>query len=292
MFGFLNINKPKGMTSHDVVAKLRKICKIRQIGHTGTLDPLAQGVLPIAIGKATRLIDYLGDDKAYIAELQFGKISDTYDIEGVVEDFSDKKITGKDVKEALKQFCGEIEQIPPAYSAVHYKGKRLYELARSGIIPDDIPKRKVFVSKCELTEFDYEAQSAKINVECSKGTYIRSIINDLGINLDCGAVMTGLLRTKSSGFTIENTVTLEELENCPDIEKYLINPLSVISYKKYQLSDEEFEKIRHGMGLKTNGFEIGENLCLVYNSSLCAISEITAQSQNNINLTVKKVFTE
>lgn len=168
MFGFLNIYKPKGITSHDVVGVLRKITKIRQIGHTGTLDPMAEGVLPVAISKASRLIEYLVEDKGYIAEVTFGKISDTYDIEGKIEDFSDKKVTSDEINEKLRSFSGEIEQIPPAFSAVHYKGKRLYELARNGEIPDDIPKRKVFIAKSELVDFDESRQIGKIAIECSK----------------------------------------------------------------------------------------------------------------------------
>lgn len=169
---------------------------------------MATGVLPVAIGKASRLIEYLQENKGYIADVQFGKVSDTFDTEGAVKDYSNKKAAKEQIKEALNNFRGKIEQIPPAHSAVHYKGKRLYELARQGIIPDDIPKRTVFVTKLELVEFDEESQSAKLEIHCSKGTYIRSIINDLGLTIGTGAVMSGLVRTKSGLFELENAISL------------------------------------------------------------------------------------
>ena len=199
MFGFLNINKPSGMSSHKVISVLRKITGIKQIGHAGTLDPLASGVLPIAIGKASKLIDYMPEDKAYSVSMLFGKISDTFDLEGKVEEFSHKKVTIEEIEKALISFRGQIEQIPPAFSAVHYNGKRLYELAREGKIPDDIPKRLITVYKNEIISFDYEKQILKLDIECSKGTYIRSIVHDLGQFLNVGAVMSELIRTKSSG---------------------------------------------------------------------------------------------
>ena len=287
MFGFININKPGGMTSHDVVSKLRKISKIKQIGHTGTLDPMATGVLPVAIGKASRLIEFLTEDKGYIAKLQFGKISDTYDIEGAVENYSDKKVTQQHVQAGLQKFRGKIEQIPPAYSAVHYKGKRLYELARQGQIPEDIPSRTVFINVLELLEFNEEEQTALLKIECSKGTYIRSIINDLGMELGCGAVMTELKRTKSGLFTIDNAIALDMLTDREDVEKYLINPVEVLSYKCYELTEFEYQKIIHGQSLLTKQFDDNEYVLLVFDNNLCAISQKDDKSQK---LITKKVF--
>ena len=159
MFGFLNVYKPKGMTSHDVVSVLRRVSKIKQIGHTGTLDPFAEGVLPICIGKATRLIEYLNDEKAYIGTIQFGKSTTTYDIEGEGVNFSDKKITLPQIEENLDYFRGEIEQTPPLYSAIKIKGKKLYEYARKGE-KIEIPKRKVFIEKLEVLNFDEENQQS------------------------------------------------------------------------------------------------------------------------------------
>ena len=287
MFGFLNINKPKGMTSHDVVAMLRRALKIKQIGHTGTLDPMATGVLPVAIGKASRLIEYLQENKGYIADVQFGKVSDTFDTEGAVKDYSNKKAAKEQIREALNNFRGKIEQIPPAHSAVHYKGKRLYELARQGIIPDDIPKRTVFVTKLELVEFDEESQSAKLEIHCSKGTYIRSIINDLGLTIGTGAVMSGLVRTKSGLFELENAISPDCITDKAEAEKYLINPVEVLSYKCYELTEIEYKKIQHGQSIATDDFEDNEYVCLTFNNELCAISQ---KQENSNTLVTKKVF--
>lgn len=287
MFGFLNINKPKGMTSHDVVAMLRRALKIKQIGHTGTLDPMATGVLPVAIGKASRLIEYLQENKGYIADIQFGKVSDTFDTEGAVKDYSNKKAAKEQIEEALNNFRGKIEQIPPAHSAIHYKGKRLYELARQGIIPDDIPKRTVFVTKLELVEFDEESQSAKLEIHCSKGTYIRSIINDLGLTIGTGAVMSGLVRTKSGLFELENAISPDCITDKAEAEKYLINPVEVLSYKCYELTEIEYKKIQHGQSIATDDFEDNEYVCLTFNNELCAISQ---KQENSNTLVTKKVF--
>ena len=285
LFGFINVFKPRGITSHDVVSRLRKALKIKQIGHTGTLDPLAEGVLPVAIGKATRLIEYLDEGKGYIASLQFGKVSDTYDTEGNVTDFSDKKVQKEEIINALAKFQGEIEQIPPAYSAVHYNGKRLYELAREGNVPADIPKRTVFVEKIELVEFDEQSQSAKIEVECSKGTYIRSIVHDLGQELGCGAVMFGLLRTRAGKFTVDNAVRLDDITDLTAAEKYLHNPVEVLSYKSYRLTAEELDKVKHGQWIVTKDYDENEIVCLVYNNKLCAIAQ-----KSEDKLLTKKVF--
>ena len=285
MFGFLNINKPKGMTSHDVVAKLRKITKIKQIGHTGTLDPLAEGVLPIAIGKASRLIEYLKEDKAYIAKLEFGKISDTYDIEGSISEYSNKKITQNEIEKALKNFIGTIQQTPPAYSAIHYNGKRLYELAREGNIPDEIPKRTVTIETCDLKSFNQEQQIAEIEIKCSKGTYIRSIVHDLGMNLQTGAIMTELTRTKSGKFVFDKSIKLKDLIDKQTVENNLINPIEMLNINSLTVNDNEVEKIKHGQAIPTDKFKENEIICLNYNSKICAIGE----KKGSLILT-KKVF--
>lgn len=287
MFGFININKPKGKTSHDVVAILRRITKVKQIGHTGTLDPLATGVLPVAIGKASRLIEYLQEDKGYIAEIEFGKISDTYDIEGNIENFSDIKVNKLQIEKNLEKFLGQIEQIPPVYSAVHYKGKRLYELARQGIIPDDIPKRIVEIHKIELLDFDESKQIAHVEIFCSKGTYIRSIVNDLGMMLGCGAVMTALERIKSGFFEINGSLNLDELANLDDMSSVLINPLDILNFKQKELSDKEYDFISHGHSLCSDEFEQEEFVSLKKNNKLCAIAQKDAKTQK---LVTKKVF--
>ena len=212
MNGMLLINKPAGMTSFDVVAVLRRVTHIKQIGHTGTLDPFATGVLPICIGKATKLIEYLPDDKEYTATVQFGANTDTYDLEGEVTQTFDKKISQTDLKEILKDFEGEIEQLPPIYSAIKVKGKKLYEYAREGK-EVEIKPRKVFIKKIELLSFDYEGQNAQILVECSKGTYIRSIAFDIGQKLNCGGYLIALKRTKAGMFSIEKSINLVEVKS-------------------------------------------------------------------------------
>ena len=207
MFGMLNIYKPAGLTSHDVVGILRKILKIRQVGHAGTLDPFAQGVLPVCIGKATRLIEYLDDDKEYLATVKFGSATETYDLEGNVTKTGDKKVCQAEITEALKSFEGEISQMPPIYSAIKVNGKKLYEYARNN---EDvkIKPRTVFIEKIELKEFNETEQVAQISIKCSKGTYIRSIAHDLGENLGCYAHLIRLERTLVGKFSKKNALKL------------------------------------------------------------------------------------
>ena len=240
------------MTSFDVVAVLRRVTHIKQIGHTGTLDPFATGVLPICIGKATKLIEYLPDDKEYIATVQFGANTDTYDLEGEVTQTFDKKISQTDLKEILKDFEGEIEQLPPIYSAIKVKGKKLYEYAREGK-EVEIKPRKVFIKKIELLSFDYEGQNAQILVECSKGTYIRSIAFDIGQKLNCGGHLIALKRTKAGMFSIEKSINLEDIKSINDVEKNLVNPLEAVPIPSYEMNEEEKEKVSHGMSIKYKG---------------------------------------
>ena len=246
MFGFLNIYKPVNMTSHDVIGYLRRVTKIRQIGHAGTLDPFAEGVLPVAIGKATKLIEYLNDDKAYIGRFCFGKSTDTYDIEGKVVCEFDNKITEKQIIDlSLPQ--GEIEQYPPIYSAKKINGKKMYELARAGVNDIEIKPCRVNIYQRELLEFNEEEQWADIFVECSKGTYISSIANDIGKALNNGCYLSKLKRVKSGGFKVKNSVILDDLKNIQDVEKILINPIDYLTQPKQELNDVEYKRISHGM---------------------------------------------
>lgn len=284
LFGFLNIYKPKGLTSHDVVARLRKITKVRQIGHTGTLDPFATGVLPICIGKATRLIEYLDDDKEYLATVQFGKNTATYDLEGEITATFDKKVTEEDVKNTLKDFEGEISQIPPIYSAIKVNGKKLYDYARQGQ-DIEIKPRKVTISKIELKEFDKTSQSAKITVACSKGTYIRSIAYDLGAKLGCGGYLTALERTKAGKFQVNTTIKLEDLTEVSQIVENLINPLDMLNIPIHNLSENERERVSHGMSICNSDFPDSDIVILSYGGRIYAIGKV---EQNKI--LVKKVF--
>ncbi len=284
VFGFLNIKKPKGITSHDVVAKIRKVAKIKQVGHTGTLDPFAEGVLPICVGKATRLIEYLPDDKEYIATVQFGKNTDTYDIDGVVIAEFDKKVNREEILSALKAFQGEITQLPPVYSAIKVNGKKLYDYARAGQ-DVEIQPRKVFIHNAELLDFDEENQTARLKVACSKGTYIRSIAYDLGKILNCGAYLSELLRTKAGKFCIEKALNLEDLKEVSDVERSLTNPLCVIDLPKLEITDKEHEKVIQGQAFVNNSVQSNSFLILIYNNSIDAVAFV---EDNTVK--VKKVF--
>ena len=271
MFGFLNIYKPQGKTSHDVVAILRRITKIKQIGHTGTLDPFAEGVLPLCIGKSTRLIEYLEDDKAYIGTVQFGKSTTTYDIEGEEVNISDEKISLEDLENALPNFHGEIKQLPPIYSAIIVNGKKLYEYARKGE-EVEIKPREVNIHKLEVVNFNEEKQTAELLIECSKGTYIRSIAHDLGEALGCYGHLVKLVRIKAGQFKIENSIKLDDLESIEQVSKKLIYPLEYLNYPKYELNEEEKNKVSHGMSLNVNlsdGITI-----LTFNNELIAVANI------------------
>ncbi|MBO5447458.1 tRNA pseudouridine(55) synthase TruB [bacterium] len=284
LFGFLNVYKPKGMTSHDVVGRLRRVTKIKQIGHTGTLDPFATGVLPICIGKSTRLIEYLEDDKEYLATVQFGKNTDTYDLDGEVVATFDKKVSEVEVRLGLKSFEGEISQMPPIYSAIKVNGKKLYDYARAGQ-EVEIKPRTVFISKIELVEFNQEKQEAKLLVACSKGTYIRSIAYDLGKNLGCGAYLSALERTKAGRFNIENTVRLEDLSEKDLVCKHLINPLDVLNYPTYELSDSDRQRVSHGMSITNRGFNDADIVFLLKSGKIYAIGKVEQDK-----VLVKKVF--
>lgn len=282
-YGFLNINKPKGMTSHDVVANVRRLTGIRQIGHTGTLDPFAEGVLPICIGKATRLIEYLEDNKSYLATVQFGSNTDTYDIDGTVTQTFDKKVNRAQIEEALEDFRGEIEQLPPIYSAIKVNGKKLYEYARKGE-EVEIQPRHVTIEKLELKTFDETLQIAQLEVQCSKGTYIRSLAFDLGKKLDCGAHLSALIRTQAGRFTLDNSITLQKLV-FDDVKSHLINPIEILPLTQIEVTEAELAKIKNGVSFKRNNLKNDEYLLLIYENNICAIGF----SVDNI-ISLKKVF--
>lgn len=284
MFGFLNVYKPVGKTSHDVVAYFRKLLKIKKIGHTGTLDPFAEGVLPICVGNSTRLIEYLPDDKAYLAFVQLGKATDSYDTEGNVIFESDKKVTKEQLVNALTSFEGEIEQLPPVYSAIKVKGKKLYEYAREGKTISVAP-RQVTIHKIELKNFDEEKQEAQVYIECSKGTYIRSIANDLGQNLCCGGYLTRLIRTKAGKFLVEDSIKMQDYKSIEFVEKHLIEPISMLNYPLYNLNISEKLDISNGKLLLNKSINNAENIILVYNDSIKAVA-----SSCNGCIKVKKVF--
>lgn len=212
MTGIIILDKPKGITSFGAVARVRRICGEKKCGHTGTLDPMATGVMTVMLGNTTRFIELLpSHDKAYIASFRLGTVTDTLDITGTVLETREVKSSAEQVKEALKSFVGEISQLPPMYSAVSVNGQRLYDLARKGIEVERKPRQVTVYSIEMLSENEADGEYS-VSVECSSGTYIRTLISDLGEMLGCGAVLTDLRRTKANGFSIEKAVTLEQLE--------------------------------------------------------------------------------
>ena len=275
MFGFLNVYKPKGITSHDVVSALRRITKVKQIGHTGTLDPFAEGVLPICIGKATRLIEYLDDDKAYTGTIQLGSSTTTYDLEGEEVNFSDKKVTFNEIEAALDKFRGEIEQLPPIYSTIKVNGKKLYEYAREGK-EVKIEPRGVNISNLQILNFYPETRQLELHIECSKGTYIRSIANDLGEELGTYGHLVKLVRVKAGMFEVNNAVSLEHIQTKEDVEKLLIAPLTKLNYMTYELNKNELVKVSNGTAIMPSK-ELPENSLILLTSQerLIAAAKMT-----------------
>lgn len=214
--GIILVNKPAEWTSFDVVAKLRGILHTKKIGHAGTLDPMATGVLPVFVGKATRACDILpNDEKSYRAGFKLGLTTDTLDITGKTLSSSDKTATLDEVMTCREKFVGDIMQIPPMYSAVKINGQKLCNLARQGIVIERKP-RPVRIDRIDILSFDEKSQSGEMFVGCRKGTYIRSVIDDMGQALGCGGIMTSLVRTSSAGFKLEDCHTLEEIAQISD----------------------------------------------------------------------------
>lgn len=223
--GFLNLNKSAGMTSHDCVARVRRLLKMKRVGHGGTLDPAATGVLPIALGKATRLLQFLRSEKAYRGTVRFGVTTATDDLEGeILTNHPVPSLSLETVQAALPQFIGKIQQIPPSYSAIQVGGKRLYDLARQGeaVVA---PPRTVEVFRLEILDWrPGDFPEVDVAVACGTGTYIRAIARDLGAILNVGATLAALTRTESSGFDLANSLTLEELET--QVQAGTFSPLS------------------------------------------------------------------
>ena len=270
--GVLIIDKPEDWTSHDVVGKTRKILKTKRIGHTGTLDPFATGVLVILVGKATRLAQFLDKDvKEYEAEIRFGFETDTGDRTGTPkpETQNSKPISGEDLKNILPEFRGDILQTPPMYSAKKVEGKKLYELARKGI---EIERQPVKVKIHELELLNGAENSASsdrhfaIRVACSAGTYIRTLAEDIGRKLETGAHLTQLRRTRAGTFGLSKAVTIEELEKIVSenrLAEILISMNEAVSHLPHiSLSEDEIAKTRNGVKTKRENFpaKSGENV--------------------------------
>ena len=212
--GMINVYKEKGFTSHDVVAKLRGICKQKKIGHTGTLDPDAVGVLPVCLGAATKLCDMLTDkDKEYIAVFRLGMVTDTQDISGKILEENEVHVTKEKVEEVIDSFTGEQLQVPPMYSALKVNGKKLYELAREG---KEVERSARSVTIYEIEVLEEKMPEFTVRVKCSKGTYIRTLCHDIGQKLGCGAVMISLKRTRAGIFEEAKAYTLSQLQTLSD----------------------------------------------------------------------------
>lgn len=258
--GVINIYKEKGYTSHDVVAKLRGIVGQKKIGHTGTLDPDAVGVLPVCLGKATKLCDMLTDkDKTYETVLRLGITTDTQDSSGMVlEEKEIDGITKEEVEACIESFVGDYMQIPPMYSALKVNGKKLYELAREGIEVER-KARPVTIHDIQIT--DISLPYVNMTVSCSKGTYIRTLCDDIGKKLGCGGTMKSLKRTQVGIFNVEDALTLsqvEELVKKEELEKYIISPDAMFpQYKKVYMKPEHQKALANGnkLYLKQVNFE-------------------------------------
>ena len=254
MSGILPVKKPAGFTSFDVIGKLRGVTKTRKIGHSGTLDPMATGVLPLFFGGATKCCDLLpNEDKRYVADVKFGIVTDTQDTTGRVLKESESHVSELEFEEVFRGFIGKQLQLPPMYSAVKVNGRPLYDLAREGKVVERAQK-EIEVYDIKLLEFDEHAQAAKIEVSCGKGTFIRTLINDMGEKLGCGASMSALERTMAAGFEISECYTISEIEEMMKegtFEEHLI-PIERLyeDLPKLILSDFDKRLYRSGVPLE------------------------------------------
>lgn len=286
MNGLFNIYKPTGMTSHDVVAKMRKIMQTKTVGHTGTLDPNATGVLVVAVGNATKVIEYMeSDDKIYKAELTLGVTTDTEDIWGNIireYDLAGFNLENEKIYDVINSFIGKQIQIPPMYSALKVNGKKLYELAREGKEVERVGREIEIFS---ISDINRRENKIEFTVHCSKGTYIRTLCKDIGEKLGCGAVMSKLERIKAGKFSVENSVALEELEANP--ERYCIDIESVLEkFPVVELNENEAKMYVNGVRFAKKGFingmyrvYIGKKLygiCEIFNDTLKSVKKICA----------------
>lgn len=247
--GVINVLKPPGMTSSDVVVYLRKLLKIKKIGHAGTLDPNAAGVLVICVGKATKIVDYIMEDnKTYRGGLVLGVETDTLDADGKVINQNSTSPHLSDIKEVFQKYQGKLLQNPPMYSARKYRGKRLYELARQGKMVE-VPPRSIEIFQNKILKY-YPPNEIFFEVTCTKGTYIRSLVRDIGQDLGCGAYMSFLIRTSSGTFTVENSFTLQEIKDAWSQQKInnILIPMdkALFKFKSITLKDHIFSKVING----------------------------------------------
>lgn len=287
MIGFLNAIKPSGITSHDLVYKIRKLSGIKQVGHGGTLDPLAQGVMVVGLGKACRLLQYLPDDKCYRAEILLGRRTDTDDTEGSIleEKELDASITEELIKEKLAGFVGKLIQIPPVYSAIKQGGRKLYEMARKGEAPRELPGRSVEIYKLEVLSVELPVVVARI--ECSKGTYIRSIARDLGMQLGTGGCLQGLVREQSGNFKIDQAHTIEELTDLSakqSLSNCLVSPVEALGFDSFEVDENMAKRIANGQRIALGDLDLNlapapeKRLFACYRAVPIALMKLTEDS--------------
>lgn len=295
--GILCIHKPQDFTSFDVVKKLRGMTKIKKIGHAGTLDPMATGVLPVFLGAATKACDILPDqNKRYTAAFQLGLTSNTQDIWGEILSRRESRATERDILDLLPRFRGDIEQIPPMFSAIQINGQRLYDLARKGVEVERKP-RSVHIYRFELLSFDGESQSGVLDIGCSKGTYIRTLIHDLGEALGIGGVMTSLTRTEAAGFSLQDCLTFQEVEELLRIDSLTKRVLPVEqvfqSYPAIRLNPVQSGKFLNGVRLDLNRvhYPQGAVTCRVYDAQNNFLG-LADCNTGTMELVLKKFFIE
>jgi tRNA pseudouridine55 synthase len=291
MEGVIAVNKPAGWTSHDVVAKMRKWSRIRRIGHTGTLDPLATGVLPLCLGRATRLAEYLQDrPKEYIAQVRFGIATDTQDVTGQVqEEWEQVRLDPQEVERVVLSFVGQMEQVPPMFSAVKIGGKKLYELAREGIEIERKP-RPITIYELEIIEIntDLPHPYAKFRVLCSKGTYIRTLCFDIGRKLGVPAAMENLVRTRSGDITLEMCHAIEDIDKkarSGQLQDLIIPADRLLTHMPEIKVDEVSEKLAsHGQAIRVDPS--------LFSSAPLTSPEVRVYSRNNKFLGIFKWIPE
>jgi tRNA pseudouridine55 synthase len=264
MNGILIVDKPQGWTSHDVVAKLRGIYRERRIGHSGTLDPMATGVLVVFLGRATRAVELCeNDEKEYVAELLLGTVTNTQDTTGEVLETKPVNVSQEQLLQVLAQFTGQQSQIPPMYSAVKIGGKKLYELARKGQSVERKP-RDITISELELLE--RQGETCRLRIRCSKGTYVRTLCHDMGAALGCGGCMSSLRRTKAGRFTLDSAVSLEEIQRAQEQGRHteLLQPVDSLfsGYPPLYLDEKGTKRCKNGTDIPIPG--LPEGLFRVY----------------------------
>lgn len=293
--GILIVDKPQGLTSQQVVSRLKHHFKIKKAGHTGTLDPLATGVLPVAFCEATKVIPYLEEEKkVYQVEGKLGEATDTLDAEGkVVAQGDASKITKALLAKALEKLTGEIIQTPPLYSAIKVKGRALYTYARQGKTPEHIPERKVQIHQLKLT--GWEAPFFTLEVYCSRGTYVRSLVHDIGADLGCFAHMTQLRRLQSGPFLLSESVPWEKLQEASSLEEFLGAPAwqdlrACVKHLPWMELDhpEEARLLSHGVPLQgleevlIQKYQVGEVLAVGYQETLVTLVKLTEEKRLKI----------